>query len=201
MMSINKIFKIKNANNNEIIKYKSAGVCFYNNSKKLKIMLLKKNNNKWEFLGGKINKNDINLFHTAIREGVEESNGCITGLNNNFNEDIKNIVKLNENKPIYWYSFKDYNYALFFIKISDNMILSSEKYGDHEILENHNRTIHWLDLEDINKLLEDKSNLNFEIDSMILSKINDIVEYPQKQDYLNKWIINKKSYNYFYNLG
>ena len=202
-MKNDKIFYIKDIDKKQVIKYNSAGVCFYNDSDNLKIMMLKKNNNKWEFLGGKTNKNDIDLLHTAVREGVEESNGCITGLNNNYNEDIKNIIDLlyNSEEPIYWYSFSNYNYGLFFIKVPDNKIYSSKKYGEFEILENLKRTIHWLDTDQINNILKNEETLNFKVDSFILSNIYDIIKNPEKTKFLNKWMINKKSYDYFMNLG
>jgi 8-oxo-dGTP pyrophosphatase MutT (NUDIX family) len=187
------LFYIKT--NNKINKYNSAGVCFYSDSEETKIMLLKKNNNKWEFLGGKIEKNDISLLHTAIREGVEESNGCITGINNSIELDFHNIINdiLFRNETTYWYPYPKYNYGLFFIKINNNMIHDSDTYGNKELFENQERTIHWLTISEINSLISDKKNLNFEVDYFILSKMKNIIKNPNNYKFLEKWEINKNS--------
>jgi len=184
-------FYIKSSDNNKIYKYNSAGVCFYSDSDEIKIMLLKKGSKKWEFLGGKVEKDDISLLHTALREGVEESNGCITGINNSIELDFQNIMNelISRNDTIYWYPYPKYNYGLFFIKIPNNMIHNSYTYGNTELFENQKRTIHWLTVHEINNLINDKKNLNFEDDYFILSKMESILKNPNNNKFLEKWEI------------
>lgn len=184
-------FSIKSNNNNEIYKYNSAGVCFYNNSDEIKIMLLKKYSKKWEFLGGKTEKNDVSLLHTALREAVEESNGCITGINKSIELDFQNIMNevISTNEYIYWYPYPEYKYGLFFIKIPNDMMHNSNIYGNTELFENQKRTIHWLNILEINTLIKNKKNLNFQDDYFILSKIESIVKNPNNNKFLEKWEI------------
>lgn len=186
-MSKFKSFKIK-LDNNQNIEFKSAGICFYNQSNEIKVMLLKKHNKKWEFLGGNIDVNDESLLHTALREGIEESNSSIIGINSE--NDLDNLIKyVSEMEYLYWYPFEKFNYGLFFIRLPDDKVHETITYGDNEITENHKRTIHWLTIENVKKIIKNKKNLNFEVDHFILSNLEKIINFPEKCEFLKKWKI------------
>jgi hypothetical protein len=69
------------------------------------------------------------------------------------------------------------------------MIHNSYTYGKTELFENQKRTIHWLTVHEINNLINDKKNLNFEDDYFILSKMESILKNPNNNKFLEKWEI------------
>lgn len=163
--------------------FTSAGVCFFTNDK---IMLIEKNNGKYEFLGGKVDKKDKNLLDTAIRESFEESNGHVltSGLDNKI-DDLFEYVYANNPGYLYWYPFINNRFALFFIRLHDNMVYDSRVYGKKEYYENIKRTIVWLDIETCRLL--DKSKINYADDHKIIYNIDDILFSPEKSDIVLQW--------------
>ena len=96
---------------------------------------MKKQNNKYEFLGGKTDNKDKSLFITAIREAQEESNNLILGYRELCQEKIIKYI-LDTNKDyVYWYPNKEYRFGLFFIKLEEHMEKNPQFYGNREIYE------------------------------------------------------------------
>jgi len=166
--------------------FTSAGICFYTDKK---ILLLKKQNNKYEFLGGKTDNRDKSLFITAIREAQEESNNLILGYREPCQEKIIKYI-LDTNKDyVYWYPNKEYRFGLFFIKLEEHMEKNPQFYGNREIYEDIERTLDWISINRINEIIDKKRNLNFENDCFIFDNLHKIINNPESCDFLHKWYL------------
>tara|TARA_B100001093_G_scaffold518099_1_gene601803 strand:+ start:795 stop:1346 length:552 start_codon:yes stop_codon:yes gene_type:complete len=166
--------------------FTSAGVCFYTDHK---ILLLRKQNNNYEFLGGKTDNRDTSLFITAMRESHEESNCLILGYKENNIENIIKYVKKTNKGYVYWYPNKEYRFGLFFIRLENTMEKESPFYGSKEIHENIERSLEWISINNTDILNNVKININYENDCFILDNISDIIDNPESCDFLHKWYL------------
>ena len=132
-------------NNDEI---RAGGVLLYrvNEQNKQIEFLLAKNGNRYEDLGGKIDKCDADIYETIAREVKEESNNLI-----NYNSII---LRIKENNPI----FVKYSKYMLFIIESNNYErdLTSEMFGIREIHDNIDRTVHWISFDDFFEFVKQK---------------------------------------------
>jgi len=133
---------------------RAAGILFFHISINNEKSLLFINNQKksvLEDLGGKTDALDKNLFDTAIRETIEESNGIFTrkflieklGIER---RKYKNTIKPKQlaNK-LYCYS-KHGKYCLFLIKLDDK--INCDEFGLTETHTGNDRTLEWISFND-----------------------------------------------------
>ena len=159
-------------NTSEIFNFKNAGVCLYVR-KPYRIMMINRLDKGWEFLGGRVSRKDINLLHTALREASEESNGNIMLNDGNIDNNLINLIKhIKDVEYIPWNTYIDQSYGLFFIELHESSVFDSETYGNREIYDNINRTIHWLEADNLQIL----DKIHFKADNVILENISDILD-------------------------
>ena len=135
---------------NEITKpVRAGGVILYKRTNNdIFILLIKKNGERYEDIGGKTDMVDKDEFDTISREVQEETNSIIN------QKIIKNQI-INSNKSIY--SFKS-KYLLYFIKANKyEKKLTTEQFGTSENHDSIERTIHWIN---IKMIIENKINLH-----------------------------------------
>ena len=157
--------------------FRAAGICFYNTDQKK--ILLQKSKRGWEFLGGRVEKTDLSLFHTALRESVEEANGCITKdranmgtleiiekyLEEDFNE-LEKLINTNSichkiqkiNKYVSWIPEYQFKYGLFLICLPEEYVFPTKVYGSAESKigngEEYEREVHWLSCKEVKNIFE-----------------------------------------------
>lgn len=166
--------------------FTSAGVCFYTDNK---ILLLRKPNNKYEFLGGNTDNSDKSLFITALRESHEESNYLILGYKENILENVIKYVEQTNKGHVYWFPNKEYRFGLFFIRLEATMEKESFFYGTREIHEDMERSLEWISINHTDILNHVKTNINYENDCFILDNIRNIIDNPEGCDFLHKWYL------------
>jgi len=135
-------FYYKNNKNKPI---RAGGVIIYRkNNNETEVLLIKKIKNdleNYEDIGGKTSYEDTSILDTVSREVSEETNYIIN----------KNIIK----KQINQYKYKSiYNikskYILYFIKANSyERLLESENFGNLEIYDKIERTIVWVNVNEI----------------------------------------------------
>lgn len=129
----------------------AAGVLIYKIKKNVVSVLLSKNRNVYEDLGGRVDLEDNTIFDTVVREVYEESNKKIDM------QKVKKRLKTAE----YFYSKKS-KYVVYLIKANNKeKKLKSFDFGDKEIHDDIYRTIKWMK---ITKILDTtKTKLNFRL--------------------------------------
>jgi 8-oxo-dGTP pyrophosphatase MutT (NUDIX family) len=91
-----------------------------------------------ELPGGKVELFDKDLFDTAQRETVEETNGLCKPQKNNVLQEI------------YDWRFK---YALFVVKVDKSQVLPSEAYGPTETHTGVKREVKWIPISEFEDLI------------------------------------------------
>jgi hypothetical protein len=121
----------------------AGGVIIYRFSDdKIMEILLIETKSKYEDIGGKVDKTDVNVIDTISRETEEETNGVIKA------EDI--IDRLEECINICYN--KDSKYVLYFIEATDEETkLVKKDFGDFEKHDDFKRTISWVKTKTIYK--------------------------------------------------
>jgi len=143
---------------------RAGGVIIYRKiNNQIELLLIKKlisNIERFEDIGGKTDKNDINELDTIARETCEETNSII---------DEKIIKKqLKYSKSCYNLKSK---YVLYFIKANKyEKKLTSTVFGNIETHDSIHRTIEWVN----SKLIIDKM---INLHPRLLLMINDIKKY------------------------
>ena len=132
---------------------RASGIIFYRiiNDELHFLLQRVKNNSVYEDLGGKIDITDNNIWMTAVREAVEESNGVIYG--KTVDECRNYIMNLTERHA---YLNTKIKYALFLVHLPGD---DNYDFGDCEYASGFtiNRTIEWISINTIknkgNKIL------------------------------------------------
>jgi len=153
---------------------KASGTLIYkfDNENKMKLLLIK-SNGKYEDIGGKIEKEDKDVYDIADREMKEETNNVI------FN--IKD--RLIKGQNIYLQKCK---YVLFIIEASDNELkLKKQNFNEKEL--NNEKTISWIDKSYLKNTI--KYKLNYRLRHKIIFDILDNIEEKQ---YFKKNILAQK---------
>ena len=154
----------------------------------MKIMMIQSDRG-WEFPGGKVDEKDLSLYDTAVRELVEETNGCINDkLNNKFinavvddGQSVQNNPELKEELKEYlsksvnlidemfqcckddldWIPDYRFKYGLFFTQMPDSWLHKDEIYGEVELWENIPRKISWVSRKELLNIIHDESKQKF----------------------------------------
>jgi ADP-ribose pyrophosphatase YjhB (NUDIX family) len=148
-------------NNDKDKPIRAGGIIFYKkDNDDIKILLIK-DNDRYEDIGGRTDIKDITIIDTVSREVEEETNNVIKSNN------IKNILITSQS-----FYIPHGKYIIYLVE-ADNYIknLDSSVFGDIEIHDNIHRTIKWVN---INKYIYNKKKFNPRIMS------NEIKEYIQK---------------------
>jgi len=141
------VFKI---NGND---FRAAGFCFYTKDK----IMLQKGIRGWEFPGGRVDEVDKSILDTAIRESVEETNGNVSGRCGNLVEDEKffrSYINNQKNGKVHWIPDYRFKYGLFFLEVPDDWVLPDNDYGEKEVYENIERTIHWVSFDRFKDIID-----------------------------------------------
>ena len=174
--------------NDEIMykQFRAAGICFYVKNP-FKIMMIKSKDRGYEFPGGKIDKKDKDLFDTAVREGIEETNCKIFDSNaNSIKDTIEDLKRyIGRFGKVKWLPEFKFKYGLFFIELPESSVFESKTYGDIEEFEKINRNIYWLESNELIDLIKDNN-----INKFALLKMNTNL----KRKFLS-WLENKKLYS------
>lgn len=127
-------------------------------------LLLMKSRGKYEEFGGTINREDKDIFDTVAREVDEESNGVIK-----YDSVIDRI------KTCSYVCAKKSKYIVFLLKANEyEKIMTSNMFGNREIHDNIERTVHWIKAKNFYNFVKQKE-VNFRIVSKALfDKINEI---------------------------
>ena len=161
--------------------FRAGGCCLiHGEGSNMKIMMINSEDKGWEFPGGKVSEEDFTLYNTAIRETVEETNGCIhyklpEKIENIKIEDIDKISKEELNIAlhnsrnlieemhnccdpfIYWIPEYKFKYGLYFVELPESWVHEDKVYGNIEVCEKVKRTISWLSIDQIFNILNDTS--------------------------------------------
>jgi len=169
--------------------FRAAGFLIHKDyDDEMQIMMIQSDRG-WEFPGGKVEKEDFTLFDTAIRELVEETNGCIISeLNEKFikskiddgliiqnnpelKEELKEYLSKSKNSINEMFNCCDYfvewipdyrfKYGLFFSQMPDSWLHKDEIYGEVELWENIPRRITWVSRKELLNIIQDESKQKF----------------------------------------
>ncbi len=160
--------------------YRAAGFCFYNGTgSEAKIMMIKSDRG-WEFPGGKVDESDLSLYDTALREAVEETNGCIgnsekekgkfgyaTSVVDCDRHVLANELEISRRRVdemlsvcdtyVDWIPEYRFKYGLFITEVPDSWVRESAEYGEVELWEDIPRTVEWLPAARALEIIKDDS--------------------------------------------
>jgi ADP-ribose pyrophosphatase YjhB (NUDIX family) len=156
-------------NDDKELEVKAGGVIIYKIHKKTKkmSMLLIKNRGKYEDIGGCTDQKDKSIQDTIAREVDEETNSIIKS---------KNIKKRFEDGVEVFNKWS--KYLIYVLEATDDeRKLKSDDFGDREIHDDIERTVHWIKYDSFIKNDFIKDKLNFRLKNKIifeqLKKIDD----------------------------
>ena len=138
---------------NETYEITAGGAIFYkyDSDNRLQLLLMT-NRNKYEDLGGCVDRTDETIYHTVAREVHEESNGQIS----------QRIITRLRNSP-FVVSQKS-KYIVFFVAASEaESNLTGADFGDREIHDDFERTIDWIPVDVFLNKYTIRDKLNFRL--------------------------------------
>jgi len=147
----------------------AAGVIIYKIKKNVVSVLLSKNRNQYEDLGGRVDLDDETIFDAVVREAYEETNEIID----------KKKLKKRLSTAKYFYNKKS-KYVVYLVKANNKeKKLKSNMFGDKEIHDNIDRKIKWIK---ITKILDTtKTKLNFRLlNKNLLDSLNSLQKENDK---------------------
>lgn len=143
----------------------ATGALIYKNVGNKMMILIMDNDGKYEDIGGKIDKEDIDIFSAAAREIEEETN------NNIMSSDI--VERLKRSPYVYIPKSK---YVVFIVEANKNeMTFTKDDFGDYEFHDGFSRTIGWILREDLVKSSIIQFKLNWRLrNKTLFSKLFEI---------------------------
>ena len=202
------IFKIDNKD------FRAGGFLIHRNYNNERQIMMIKSKRGYEFPGGKVDERDNTLFDTAIRELVEETNGCINSkLNEKFtksevfdNFKFQNNPELKEELSKYldesrhlinemfqccdyfvdWIPDYKFKYGLFFTQLPESWLHSEEIYGEVELWENVSRKVVWVSCEQLLNIILDNSIQKFSMLTQNTFLKNKLIKWLESNGQNNK---------------
>jgi hypothetical protein len=137
-----------------------GGVILFKKHDDITELLLIKNRGKYEDLGGRIDKQDKNIYETISREVKEESNGLLSTIYNRIYDTPFIYTRISK-------------YVICLVQATDEESkLKGEDFGDRELHDNIERTAHWMTIDEFYEHAKNKE-LNFRlINKNIFDEIN-----------------------------
>lgn len=128
---------------------RAAGILVYTYRNGEKMLLFRKIDERFEDMGGKTEKGDLNAKETAIRECVEETNGKLFDVSHTHNQCYNIIKNIISNNCEVEYNKKS-KYLLFKLNVNNNILKKSMKrFGLEEKTCNKKYYYKWMIKKDI----------------------------------------------------
>lgn len=143
----------------------AGGCLFYKRSAQCIQVLIQEIDNKYEDIGGRIDKTDADIYDTICREVEEETNGLIT------KDAIKDRLK--KAPSVYIPNAK---YIIFIVEaLKEEAKYTAESFGPKEIYSNVNRVMGWIHLVELLSPSTVRYKLNWRMrNKALFFKLHDI---------------------------